>query len=92
MLFKVIKEYLGYGNLIEEGNKEVARFRAENFKLISEQIIPFFIKNYLHSSKSLNFEDFCRACALIKEKAHLTEEGTTILKTIKSGMNTGRKY
>ena len=52
MLFKVIKEYLGYGNLIEEGNKEVARFRAENFKLISEQIIPFFIKNYLHSSKS----------------------------------------
>jgi hypothetical protein len=39
----------------------------------------------------LNFEDFCRACALIKEKAHLTKEGITILKTIKSGMNTGRK-
>jgi hypothetical protein len=35
LLFKVIKEYLGYGNLIEEGNKEVVRFKVENFKLIS---------------------------------------------------------
>lgn len=47
MLFKVIKEYLGYGNLIEEGNKEVARFRAENFKLISEQIIPLLRTIYI---------------------------------------------
>jgi LAGLIDADG endonuclease len=73
LLFKVIQEYLGYDNLVEEGNKEVVRFKVEKFKLISEQIIPFFIKNYIQSSKSLNFSDFCRASALIKEKAHLTE-------------------
>jgi hypothetical protein len=51
LLFKVIQEYLGYDNLVEEGNKEVVRFKVEKFKLISEQIIPFFIKNYIHSSK-----------------------------------------
>ena len=44
MLFKVIQEYLGYDNLVEEGNKEVVRFKVEKFKLISEQIIPFFFK------------------------------------------------
>lgn len=92
LLFKLIQEYLGYGNLIEENNKEVVRFKVENFKLISEQIIPFFTKNSLQSSKLLNFIDFCKACALIKEKAHLTEKGINTLKTIKSGMNTGRKY
>jgi hypothetical protein len=47
LLFKVIQEYLGYGNLVEESNKEVVRLRVENFKLISEQIIPFFTKNSL---------------------------------------------
>jgi hypothetical protein len=92
LLFKLIQEYLGYGNLIEENNKEVVRFKVENFKLISEQIIPFFTKNSLQSSKLLNFIDFCKSFALIKEKAHLTEKGINTLKTIKSGMNTGRKY
>jgi hypothetical protein len=91
LLFKVIQEYLGYGNLVEESNKEVVRLKVENFKLISEQIIPFFTKNSLQSSKLLNFTDFCRACVLIKEKAHLTEKGITTLKAKKSGMNTGRK-
>lgn len=65
--------------------------KVEKFKLILEQIIPFFIKNSLQSSKLLNFTDFCKGCALIKEKAHLTEKGIITLKTIKSGMNTGRK-
>jgi len=43
LLFKVIKDYLGYGNLIEEGNKEVVRLKVENFNLISEQVIPFLL-------------------------------------------------
>nr|QIJ45931.1 hypothetical protein [Calonectria ilicicola]QIJ45956.1 hypothetical protein [Calonectria ilicicola] len=92
LLFKLIKEYLGYGNFIEENNREVVRIKVENFKLITEQVIPFFVNNPLQSSKLLEFTDFCRACDLIKEKAHLTEEGITKLKEIKSGMNTGRKH
>lgn len=91
MLFKVIQEYLDYCNLVEENTKEVVRLRVDNFKTITEQLIPFFTKNSLQS-KLLNFIDFCKACALIKEKAHLTEKGVTTLKTIKLGMNTGRKY
>jgi hypothetical protein len=35
-IVKVIQEYLGYDNLVEEGNKEVVRFKVEKFKLISE--------------------------------------------------------
>jgi hypothetical protein len=71
LLFKVIKDYLGYGNLIEEGNKEVVRLKVENFNLISEQVIPFFMNNSLQSSKLENFTDFSLACDLIKQKAHL---------------------
>jgi len=90
LLFKVIQEYLGYGNLVEE-KIEVVRLKVENFKLIWEQVLPFFTNNPLQSSKKLNFNDFCSACDIIKKKAHLTEEGIIALKAIKSEMNTGRK-
>lgn len=39
-IVKVIQEYLGYGDLVEEGNKEVVIFKVEKFKLISKQIRP----------------------------------------------------
>lgn len=87
LLFNLIKDYLGYGNLIEERNREVVRIKIENFKLITEQVIPFFINNPLQSSKLLDFNDFCKACDLIKEKTHFTEEGIAAIKEIKSGMN-----
>lgn len=91
LLFKIIQEYLGYGNLIEESNNDVVRLKVENLNLISEKLIPFFINSPLQSSKLLDFSDFCKACKLIKEKAHFSEEGIITLKVIKSGMNSGRK-
>lgn len=54
--------------------------------------MPFFLKNNLQSSKLLDFADFCRACDLKKEGAHLTEEGLAILKSIKAGMNSRIDY
>ena len=92
LLFKIIQQYLNCGNLIEENNANVVRLRVENFKLISEKVIPFFINNFLQSSKLANFKDLYKACGLIKQKAHLTEQGIIELKVIKSGMNTGRVY
>jgi hypothetical protein len=77
--------------LIIESKKEAVRIRIENFKLISEHVIPFFTNYPLQSSKLLNFIDFCKACDLIKDKAHLTEKGIIKIKAIKLGMNTGRK-
>jgi len=92
LLFKLIIEYLGFGILVEEKLRDVVRIRTENLQIISEHVIPFFTNYPLESSKLLNFQDFCKACDLIKEKAHLTEEGIAKIKIIKSGMNTGRKF
>jgi len=36
--------------------------------------------------------DFVKVAALIKDKAHLTEEGLEQIRNIKSGMDTGRDY
>ena len=91
LLFKLIIEFLGFGILVDEKSRDVVRIRTENFQIIYENVIPFFTNYPLESSKLLNFQDFCKACDLIKEKAHLTEEGIAKIKIIKSGMNTGRK-
>jgi len=92
LLFKLIIEFLGFGILVDEKLRDVVRIRTENLQIISEYVIPFFTNYPLESSKLLNFQDFCKACDLIKEKAHLTEEGIAKIKIIKSGMNTGRKF
>lgn len=89
LLFQIIQEYLGYGNLIDS-TENVVRLTVEKFQLISEQVIPFYVNNPLQSSKLMNFTDFCKACDLIKKKAHLTPQGIITLKAIRSGMNTGR--
>jgi hypothetical protein len=51
-------------------------------------IIPLFNSNTLQSHKIKIFIIFYKACELIKDKAHLTEEGIKIIKYIKSKMNT----
>ena len=65
LLFKVIQEYLGYGNLVEE-KREVVRLKVENFKLIWEQVLPFFTNNPLQSSKKLNFNSFSSAYFVLR--------------------------
>lgn len=69
VLFKVIPEYLGYCNLVEENTPEVVRLRLENLKTITEQLIPFFTKNSLQTSKRWNLLDFCKACAFLFSQA-----------------------
>ena len=69
-LFDRFSELLGCGKKYEESKKPVVRFRLENFPNIVRVLIPFFIKYPLLSAKRLDFEDFCRAAALINNKGH----------------------
>ena len=72
-----------------------------NFSEITDIIIPFFEKyskkkNILFflrlGVKQLDYLDWCKIAKLINEGSHLTLEGLNLIRAIKSGMNTGRKY
>jgi hypothetical protein len=71
--------------------KPVVRFRSDNLSFILKVIIPLFNKSPLQSRKVKDYLSFNSVCELIKDKAHLTEEGLIKIKNIKSNMNTGRK-
>jgi hypothetical protein len=58
---------------------------------ILKVIIPIFNANTLQGQKINNFISFYKACELIKNKAHFTEEGLKTIKDLKSNMNTGMK-
>jgi len=51
-----------------------------------------FEKNLIHDVKQLDFLDFCKVRKLMNEGKHLTKDGLNLIRTIKSGMNKGRKY
>jgi hypothetical protein len=66
-------------------------FEVTKFKEITNIIIPFFSKYPLHGDKVKDFNDFKKVAELMKNKAHLTQEGIEEIKNIKSGMNRGRR-
>jgi hypothetical protein len=67
-----------------------SKFVVYKYKDIIEKIIPFFEKSPLQTVKLFNFEDFRKIANLMKEKAHLTEEGIEEIRRTKKNMNVGR--
>jgi hypothetical protein len=55
-----------------------------------DKVVPLFNKYPILGVKSKDFEDWCKVAELMKEKKHLTEEGLSKIRIIKSGMNRGR--
>jgi hypothetical protein len=91
-LLNHISEYLGCGKV------ELVRTRLNQSTYVQyafnnhlDKIIPFFNEYSLLGIKKLDFQDFCKVAYLMKEKAHLREEGISYIRSIKSGMNSKRK-
>ena len=89
-LLQGISKYLGCGR-IEKRKSDACDFTVTSFKSFEEKIIPFFVKNPLYGSKSLELEAFNKAFLIIKKKEHLKKEGLEELKKIKNSMNTKRQ-
>ena len=66
-------------------------FVVYKFSDIFEKILPLLDENPLLGIKGLDYQDFRKVAFMMKDKAHLTEEGIYEIRQIKSGMNKGRK-
>jgi hypothetical protein len=65
-------------------------FVVYKFSDVFDKIIPFFQKFPLQGIKYMDHKDFSEVANIIKDKSHLTLEGLKKIKSLKSGMNTGR--
>lgn len=90
-LLNCLIKYLGSGKLYKySGEKSAVVYTIFRFSDIINIIIPFFEQNPLIGVKLLDFLDWCKAAKLVSDGSHLTLEGFSLIKEIKSKMNRGR--
>jgi len=91
-LIYMLKQVLKCG-FIKTGKKQpIVVLTVTKISDIQNIIIPFFQKNPLQGAKLQDFLDFAKAAKIIEDKTHLTSTGLEIIKKIKEGMNSKRKF
>jgi hypothetical protein len=83
-------DYLGCGRLCRK--RDVYEFQVSKFSDTLPGIFTFFAKYPVLGMKAKDLEDFSFVAGLMRNKAHLTEQGLAKIKKIKEGMNKGRKF
>lgn len=89
-LMKSLNPLFGCGNYTTFPGRDHGEFRVVATSDITSKIIPFFDKYPLQGAKAKDYADFRKVVELVKNKAHLTEEGLNQIRKIKEGMNRGR--
>nr|YP_009926600.1 hypothetical protein [Wolfiporia cocos]QNH92658.1 hypothetical protein [Wolfiporia cocos] len=90
-LMEVLVKYLGSGKIYKNRGKPAFVLTIFHFSDINNLIIPFFEKNPLLGVRLFDYLDWCKVAALMKKRSHLTLKGLKLIRTIKGGMNKGRK-
>jgi len=91
-LMENLKKYFGSGTIKKDTRHPAVYLILINFSDITNKIIPLFEKYPILGVKQLDYLDFCKVAKLMKEGSHLTREGLDLIRKIKTGMNTGRKF
>nr|YP_009162953.1 hypothetical protein [Phycomyces blakesleeanus]AKT93720.1 hypothetical protein [Phycomyces blakesleeanus] len=85
----VLEELVDYFNCgkVYDLKSKSSRFQVENLDDICNKIIPNFKNNELLTDKNTHFHLFSRACELIQNKAHKTQEGLVEIIDLAYNMN-----
>lgn len=88
---ETIKDYWECGGVKEIPSRPtISILKVGKFRDIFEKFVPFFNKYKVLGVKSEDFNSWCKAVELIKDKKHLTSKGLEEIRQIKSKMNTGK--
>jgi len=90
-LIEVIQKSFGSGSVEKHTRHPAVTLVITKFTTVTDKIIPFFESYPLVGVKKNDFLDWCTVAKLMNNKAHLTQEGFNLIRTIKSGMNKGRE-
>ncbi len=74
LLMNSLVSTLECGKVFKRSNENMVDLVVTKFEDINKKIIPLFNKYKIEGIKYLDFQDFCKAIELVKNKAHLTKE------------------
>ena len=75
------------GGAIRSDQDGCYKYETRSLGHIRKHIIPFFINYPLYTSKSSDFENFCKICSLMAAKQHLNNVGVIRIIDIAKDMN-----
>lgn len=82
--------YLNCGRYYKSPTRNEGQYLVTTFSDIKTKIIPLLKEYPLLGVKKEDYLDLVKVAELIKSKDHLTEEGISLIRTIKNNMNTKR--
>ena len=86
-LLKTYIQYFGCGNIRVRSTQNAVDYRCNSFEDINSKIIPFFCVNQPLGLKNEDFKLFCKVAQLMENNSHLTPEGLSQIRKIKSLMH-----
>ena len=90
LLMEVLRNYFNSGKVYNYSEKSAVVLEIFNFSDIYSTILPFFEEYPIVGVKQLDFLDWSRAAKLMSKGSHLTNDGISLIRTIKESMNRGR--
>jgi hypothetical protein len=87
-LMESLVSYLG-GKVAK--SREAVDLNVIQFSVLTDKLLPLLEKYPIQGVKLQDYYDFIKVVELVKNKAHLTSEGLSLIRKIKAGMNTGRR-
>jgi hypothetical protein len=89
-LMEKLVNFFGGGGVYKYKKSAALSLNIVDFSLITDKIIPAFKDNPIVGIKSQDFLDWCKIHQLMVNRSHLTIEGMSSIREIKSGMNKRR--
>ncbi len=86
-----IRKLLKGGSIRNSKKDNCYKYETRQLEHIQTEIIPFFNKYPLYTSKSNDFELFSKICSLVAAKQHLNETGLLQIINLAEGMNPSGK-
>jgi hypothetical protein len=87
---EILNKYFNSGNVYNYSEKSALVLEIFNFSVIYTVLLPFFLKYPIIGVKQLDYLDWCKVAKLMSEGSHLTENGLSLIRKIKEGMNRER--
>lgn len=69
------------------GDRNCYKYETRAISHLRTEIIPFFKKYPLYTSKAADFNNFCKICSLIAAKQHLNKTGLLQILDLAENMN-----
>ena len=81
-----LKDYFQCG-VVRRNHGDRMCYRVRGQKNLVNQILPFFEKHPLKTTKQIDFKKFRKVVLMIEKKQHLNEDGIIKIRQIKNCMN-----